>query len=89
MTTTSPQADLIAVLRAIRPQPIEARTPLTTLRPLLAGTLTFEEAFAPEIQAAIEACEALAYHGRTPGRNVCERLNSVQPVPAAEIVAGW
>ncbi len=89
MIVPSPNAALIALLEAIPAQSIDTANPLATLRPLFAGTLTFAQALEPEIQAALDACEAIAYHRTTPGRSLCDRLYNVRPIPAADLVVGW
>lgn len=89
MPAPSPHAALIALLQTIPAQPIDTRTPLVILRPLIAGTLTFEEALAPAIQAALETCETIAYPRTTAGRSLCQRLISVRPIPAPDRVVGW
>lgn len=89
MHTQSPNAALIAQLEAIPAQPIDTANPLTTLQPLMSGTLTFAQALEPEVQAALDACMAIAYHQNLPGRILCDRLSSVRPIPARDRVAGW
>jgi hypothetical protein len=89
MHPSSPNAALIALLEAIPAQPIDTANPLTTLRPLMSGTLTFAQALEPEIQAALDSCAAIAYRQNRPGRTLCERLHNVRPIPAPACVVGW
>ena len=84
-----PNAALIALLEAIPAQPIDTANPLTTLQPLISGTLTFAQALEPEIQAALDACAAIAYRQNRPGRILCDRLSTVCPIPAPACVVGW
>lgn len=89
MHPPSPNAALIALLEAIPAQPIDTANPLTTLRPLMSGTLTFAQALEPEIQAALDACAAIAYRQHLPARILCDRLSSLRPIPASTCVVGW
>lgn len=89
MHTRSPNATLIAQLEAIPAQPISTVNPLATLRPLIAGGLTFAQALEPEIQAALDACVTIAYRQNRPGRILCDRLANVRPIPAPACVVGW
>lgn len=89
MQTRETNTALIALLHRIPAQPVEARSPMAILRPLFAGTMTFEQALSAEVQEAMERCEELAWKRSTPGRNVCQRLSSVPPAPADTVVLGW
>ncbi len=89
MHPPSRNAALIALLEAIPAQPIDTANPLTTLQPLMSGTLTFAQALEPEIQAALDACAAIAYRQNPPGRILCDRLSTVRPIPAPACVVGW
>ena len=89
MHPPSPNSALIALLEAIPAQPIDTANPLTTLQPLMSGTLTFAQALEPEIQAALDACAAIAYRQNRPGRILCDRLSTVRPIPAPACVVGW
>jgi hypothetical protein len=80
---------LISLLRDIPAQPSETRNPMAILRSLFAGTMTFEQALSTEVRAAMECCEELAWNRSTPGRNLCQRLNTVPPSPSDTVVAGW
>ncbi len=92
MTTTDQRdscAALITLLRTIPAQPRDARNPLALLRPLFDGTMTIETALSPAIQDAIAQCEQLAYPRDGRGRNLCDRLSGLPPIPAAHPVSGW
>lgn len=80
---------LIAALHAVPAQPIEQPTSLTVLRPLLNGTMTISEALSPAVQAAIDRCEQDTYYQNQEGKRLCDRLQSLPPVPASEAVPGW
>lgn len=89
MNTSKPNEALVALLHAIPAQPIDTRNPLVTLRPLFAGTMTFDEALAPAVQEAMELCEQVAWNSNHPGRSLCQRLIALQPSASATLVAGW
>ncbi|WP_141508716.1 hypothetical protein [Candidatus Chloroploca asiatica] len=89
MHPPSSNAALIALIEAIPAQPIDAANPLTTLRPLISGTLTFAHALEPAIQEALDACASIAYRQHLPGRILCDRLHNVRPIPASSDVVGW
>jgi hypothetical protein len=55
----------------------------------MSGTLTFAQALEPEIQAALDACAAIAYRQNRPVRILCDRLSTVRPIPAPQRVVGW
>ncbi|MFV9507830.1 MAG: hypothetical protein AB4911_25050 [Oscillochloridaceae bacterium umkhey_bin13] len=48
---------LISLLRDIPAQPSATRNPMAILRPLFAGTMTFEQALSAEVRTAMECCE--------------------------------
>lgn len=89
MHPPSRNAALIALLEAIPAQPIDTANPLSTLHSLMSGTLTFAQALEPEIQAALDACAAIAYRQNRPVRILCDRLSTVRPIPAPQRVVGW
>lgn len=82
-------AALSSALRGIQPQPIDTHNPLAILRPLFDGTMTIGQALSPEVQAAIEACEQIAYGRDQRGRHLCDRVNGLRPIPALRDIAGW
>lgn len=50
MHPPAPNAALIALIEAIPAQPIDTANLLTTLQPLMSGTLTFAQTLEPKIQ---------------------------------------